>query len=282
MHSFMTGQARPLTPIVDLTTPCKICSTESPLFDVVDHHEDCYEPDGRRMALSGIPIYYYRCPGCGFLFTRAFDDWGTADMAGPATAVDEADSTLDPAERHRRDFVPLLKEWFGEGLSSLRLLDLGKDKLAASLRQAGIPADPSEPAPGRLGAAASMAAGPYDVVLAFNIFEQLTEPLAFMKRIDRVIAPDGLLLVATALSDGVDPAAVGIRRRPLRYVSPRRGQYSIFNAASLALALGSAGFRLAGFRQGIHIGLRSLPAFAERLFEQGSDWLSSNSLSGSR
>jgi SAM-dependent methyltransferase len=270
MRFSRTGQARPLTSIVDLTTPCKICSTESPLFDVVDHHVDCYEPDGRRMALSGIPIYYYRCPGCGFLFTRAFDDWGTADMSEPATAIDEPDSNPDPAERHHRDFVPLLKEWFGEGLNSLRLLDLGQDKLAASLRQAGIPADPSEPAPGCLRPTSPMAAGPYDVVLAFNIFEQLTEPLAFMKQIDRVTAPDGLLLVATPLSDGVDPAAVGIRRRPLRYVSPRRGQYSIFNAASLALALGSAGFRLAGFRQGIHIGLRSLPAFAERLFDKGA------------
>lgn len=274
--------ARPLTPIVERTTPCKICATASPLFDVVDYHEDCYEDDGRRMALSGIPVYYYRCPGCGFLFTRAFDDWGMTDMTGPVTTLGNAEPSLDAAERHNHNFVPLLKEWFGEGLSSLRLLDLGKDKLAASLRQAGIPADPSEPAPGRVGPASPMAAGPYDVVLAFNIFEQLTEPLAFMKRIDRVIAPDGLLLVATPLSDGVDPAAAGIRRRPLRYVSPRRGQYSIFNAASLALALGSAGFRLAGFRQGIHIGLRRLPAFAERLFDQRAGWFTASSLSGSR
>ncbi|QEX19274.1 hypothetical protein FRZ44_45870 [Hypericibacter terrae] len=280
MTAFVT--ARPLTPIVERTTPCKICATASPLFDVVDYHEDCYEDDGRRMALSGIPVYYYRCPGCGFLFTRAFDDWGTTDMTGPVTTLGNAEPPLDAAERHNHNFVPLLKEWFGEGLSSLRLLDLGMDRLAASLRQAGIPADPSEPAPGSPGPASPMAAGPYDVVLAFNIFEQLTEPLAFMKRIDRAIAPDGLLLVATPLSDGVDPAAVGIRRRPLRYVSPRRGQYSIFNAASLALALGSAGFRLAGFRQGIHIGLRRLPAFAERLFDQGAGWFTVNSLSGSR
>jgi len=267
--------ARPLTPIVERTTPCKICATASPLFDVVDYHEDCYEADGRRMALSGIPIYYYRCPGCGFLFTRAFDDWGLTDMTGPVTTLQKAEPPLDAAERHNHNFIPLLKEWFGEGLSALRLLDLGKDKLAASLRRSGIPADRFEPAP-------AMTAGPYDVILAFNIFEQLTEPLAFMKQIDRVTAPDGLLLVATPLSDGVDPAAVGSRRRPLRYVSPRREQYSIFNAASLALVFGSAGFRLSGFRQGIHIGLRKLPAFAERLFQQDSDRLSSNSLSGSR
>lgn len=273
--------ARPFTPIAEPTTPCKICGTASPLFDVVDYHEDCYEPDGRRMALSGIPIYYYRCPGCGFLFTRAFDGWGS-DMSEPVTTMGESDPKLDPAERHDHNFIPLLKEWFGEGLSSLRLLDLGKDKLAASLRDAGIPADRSEQVPGRLRPTSAMAAGPYDVILAFNIFEHLTEPLAFMKQVDRVIAPDGLLLVATPLSDGVDPAATGVRRRPLRYVSPRRGQYSIFNAASLALAFGSAGFRLAGFRQGIHIGLRTLPAFAERLFQDGSAWMSPKTLFGLR
>ncbi|MGH6942052.1 methyltransferase domain-containing protein [Hypericibacter sp.] len=274
--------ARPLTPIVERTTPCKICATASPLFDVVDYHEDCYESDGRRMTLSGIPIYYYRCPGCGFLFTRAFDDWGLTDMTSPATTLEKVAPTLDVAERHNHNFVPLLKEWFGDGLSALRLLDLGEDKLAASLRQSGIPADRPEPGPARLRTASPLTAGPYDVILAFNIFEQLTEPLAFMKQIDQVTAPDGLLLVATPLSDGVDPAAAGIRRRPLRYISPRREQYSIFNAASLALAFGSAGFRLAGFRQGIHIGLRSLPAFAERLFEERAGWFSSSSLSGSR
>ena len=274
--------ARPLQPVVDPTTPCKICSTPSPLFDVVDYHEDCYEPDGRRMALSGIPIYYYRCPGCGFLFTRDFDDWSMTDLSDPATTIDLAGSKPEPAERRGRDFVPLLKEWFGEGLSALRLLDLGKDKLAASLRESGVPADRSEQLPGRLRTPSTMTAGPYDVILAFNIFEQETDPLSLMRQIDRVAAPDGLLLVATPLSDGVDPAAAGIRRRPLRYISPRRGQYSIFNAASLALTFGSAGFRLEGFRQGIHIGLRTLPAFAERLFQGGSGWISPKALSGSR
>jgi hypothetical protein len=47
------------------------------------------------------------------------------------------------------------------------------------------------------------------------------------------------------------------------------GQISIYSATSLALILGTAGFRLAGTRQGVHIGLRARPAFARHLFP---DW----------
>jgi 2-polyprenyl-6-hydroxyphenyl methylase/3-demethylubiquinone-9 3-methyltransferase len=246
------GAVPSLQPVAGPTTPCKICSTESALFDVVDYHEDCYEANGRRMTLSGIPIYYYRCPGCGFLFTRAFDGVGGTEPLNSAGPDDGSDLGPELAEVRRNDCLPLLMQWFGEELNTLRLLDLSDDPLSASLSKSRI------------------TARPYDIILARHIFEQETEPLNLMRWIDRMIAPDGLLLVATPLNDGVDADAAGLRRRPLRYVSPLRRQYSIFNAASLALALGSVGFRLAGFRQGIHIGLRALPRFAEHLFESRS------------
>jgi hypothetical protein len=273
---------RSLQAVADPQTPCKICGTASPLFDVVDFHEDCHEADGRRMALSGIPVYYYRCPGCGFLFTRQFDDGGAADFAGPVETTENHILNLDQVERRARDDLALLKGWFGEELNALRILALGNAILARLLRESGCAADSHDQVASIAGAPLISPDGRYDMILAFDILEQVADPTAMMQSIDRSMVPDGLLLLSTRLSDGSDTAATGIRRRPLRYVSPRMGQISIYNACSLALILGTAGFRLAGTKQGIHIGLRAPPAFARHLFQDRPGWGPSKTLSGSR
>lgn len=273
---------RSLKAIADLQTPCKICGTGSPLFDVVDFHEDCHETDGRRMALSGIPVYYYRCAGCGFLFTRQFDDAEATDFAISVQIAEDPHSNRDPAERHARSDLALLRDWFGEELNALRILVLGNVRLAALLREAGCMADSQGQ---RAAGARTLLSSPdsrYDMILAFDILEQVADPTTMMQQIDRSMVPDGLLLLSTRLSDGNDTVATGIRRRPLRFVSPRLGQISIYNACSLALILGTAGFRLAGTKQGIHIGLRALPAFAQHLFQDRSGWRLPKTLFGLR
>ena len=63
---------------------CKICSGPSPLFGVIDFHKSCIEAQGKRLPLSGRPIYYRRCTACGFAFTDEFDDWSAeAFLASP-------------------------------------------------------------------------------------------------------------------------------------------------------------------------------------------------------
>jgi SAM-dependent methyltransferase len=271
---------RPLRAAADLQTACKICGTRSPLYDVVDFHEDCHEADGRRMALSGIPVYYYRCPGCGFLFTRQFDDWDAVDFQRTAEIAGRSVLYHDQAEQRARRDLALLNGWFGPELSRLRTLVLGNGRLASLLREAGCLADFLIRTASGPGAPFGDHGRGYDLILAFDILEPAADPLATMRRIDHLVAPDGLLLLRTRLSDGDDPGAEAIRRRPLRFVSPRRGQLSIYNACSLALVLGTAGFRLAGARQGVHFGLRTLPAFAQHLFEDGPGWDRSRALSG--
>src|SRR5580698_7926076 len=54
---------------------CKICSAPSPLYGVVDFNKSCIEQQGRKLPLSGHPIYFRRCQQCGFTFTTAFDGW---------------------------------------------------------------------------------------------------------------------------------------------------------------------------------------------------------------
>jgi hypothetical protein len=54
---------------------CKVCQGPSLLFGVVDFHKSCIEAQGRRLAISGCPVYYRRCQHCAFTFTNAFDHW---------------------------------------------------------------------------------------------------------------------------------------------------------------------------------------------------------------
>jgi hypothetical protein len=267
--------------IVGTRTACKICGTESSLFDVVDFHEGCHEADGSHMPLSGIPVYYYCCPGCGFLFTPQLDGRDVADLLGPLPIdhplIDPLliDSPASPAEsaersglieRRARSYLTLLYSWFGKELGALRILVLGNASLPALLREAGCAADGRNPAESVAEAFSTDPDVRYDMILVLDIIEQIAAPLSLMQAIDRLMVPDGLLLLSTRLNDGSDMMSAGPRHRPLRYVSPRMGQISIYNASSLALVLGTAGFRLAGTRQGIHIGLRALPSFGRHLF----------------
>jgi hypothetical protein len=201
------------------------------------------------------------------LFTPKFDGMDVAGLIVPAADMAESAERCGHLERRAMSYLALLHSWFGEELDALRVLVLGNARLPAWLRASGCAADGQNP---MANAIEMPSAGPdarYDMVLVFDIIEQIAAPLSMMQAIDRLMAPDGLLLLSTRLNDGSDMVSAGIHRRPLRYVSPRMGQISVYNACSLALVLGTAGFRLAGTRQGIHIGLRALPAFGRHLFQ---------------
>ena len=64
-----------LKPVSSDICACKICSGRAPLYGVVDFHRACDIAHGAQLPLSGVPIYYRRCEGCGFLYTDAFDNW---------------------------------------------------------------------------------------------------------------------------------------------------------------------------------------------------------------
>jgi hypothetical protein len=60
--------------------PCKCCGAPASLYGVVDFHKNCEIYRRRVLDVAGVPIYYYRCPECRFLFTTAFDGFSRADF----------------------------------------------------------------------------------------------------------------------------------------------------------------------------------------------------------
>ncbi len=64
-----------------LSTECKICASVSPAFDTVDFNKICSDSDFYAYGFSKVPVVYYRCTLCHFLFTTFFDDWSTEEFA---------------------------------------------------------------------------------------------------------------------------------------------------------------------------------------------------------
>jgi hypothetical protein len=83
-----SSQARPRT------TKCKCCNQSAVLFDVCDFNKNCEEQNGKFLELSGIPIYYYKCSACGFIFTDEFDGWDHEDFK--LTIYNEGYIEVDP------------------------------------------------------------------------------------------------------------------------------------------------------------------------------------------
>src|SRR5438270_241444 len=61
-------------------SPCKSCGSGARLYGVVDFNKACNRDSPTAFEPSGIPIYYYRCPKCGLLFTTAFDHFGPEEF----------------------------------------------------------------------------------------------------------------------------------------------------------------------------------------------------------
>src|SRR5687768_413288 len=124
---------------VETVTPCKCCGTAAALYGVVDFTKSCEEGRGKILPLSGVPVYYHRCPACGFIFTIAFDDFSPEDFArhvyNDEYILVDPDYTRVRPEANARSIAGAFK-----GARSLRILDYGGGTgvLAEGLRAAGF------------------------------------------------------------------------------------------------------------------------------------------------
>jgi 2-polyprenyl-6-hydroxyphenyl methylase/3-demethylubiquinone-9 3-methyltransferase len=250
-------------------TACKICAAASPLFDVVDFHKNCHEPLGTSLRLSGRPVYYYRCPDCGFLFTRSFDAWRPEEFSQSIYNGDY--QTIDPdyAEVRPRHNANTLQSLFGERLKALRLLDFGGGNggLAKLLRESGCAADSFDPFGSDGAVTLPAATDRYDVVTAFEVFEHVADPVACLTEIDRLLKPDGLLLISTRINDGKEGKASIGPRLTWWYASPRNGHIALHSRRSLRLLLWKFGFHCASLGDDCHFGFRQVPAFASHMIK---------------
>lgn len=233
----------------------------------VDFNKCCEERRGVRLPPAGRPVAYVQCPGCGFAFAPAFRSWTAADFARDIYNDGYAEVDPDAAEVRPQASATTLLTTFGGTRRPASHLDYGggAGRLAELLRAAGwrsVSWDPffdqSEPAvrPGRV-----------QLITCYEVFEHVADVQALMARLAGWLAPDGLLLASTLLSDG--------DLRPGEppgwwYASPRNGHISLFSARSLALLAERHGLKVGSFNRGQHALWRNgFPRWANHLL-QGS------------
>ena len=250
-----------LRPVSGSPSPCKVCSALAPLFGVVDFQRCCEIPGGKKRNLSGIPVYYRRCDGCGFLFTDAFDDWSEADFKAHIYNAGYIEVDPDYAEQRPRNNATVVEKMFGKHKADLRVLDYGggNDVLCTALRGAGFPvAETYDPF---VADHAQRPEGRFNLVTCFETMEHMPDPLAGIGAILASVAESGLVLFSTLLQ----PKDFDTLALKWWYVGPRNGHVSMFSRDALVLAWRHYGYQTASFTDNLHIAFRTLPNFAKHL-----------------
>ena len=208
------------------TAPCKLCGRTSYFFDVVDFNK-CCAAELYSFGAACIPVSYFRCYACGFLFTQFFDTWTPQEFAKFVYNEDyiKVDGEYAGA-RPMREATAMAQRL--AGLSHLRILDYGSGSglFADQLRSLGFDCvksyDPFS-SPNR-------PEGQFDVVTCFEVLEHTTSPQRTLSDIRSFLDPKGCVIFGT----GIQPATIGEIRANWWYVAPRNGHVSIYTLNALA------------------------------------------------
>ena len=238
---------------------CKICGNPSPLFGVVDFHKSCIEAQGKRLDLSGNPIYYRRCTVCGFAFTREFDDWSTQAFLTHIYNHDYVLVDPDYVAARPASNAKVVAETFLASRNDLSILDFGGGSglLAQTLVQNGFHATTYDP----FSSLAKRPTGPFNLITCFEVMEHSPFPGQTVSEMNLLLADEGIVLFSTL----TQPANFDELRLHWWYASPRNGHVSLYSRRSLTLLFQQQGLQLVSLSDLLHVAYRKLPAFAAHL-----------------
>jgi SAM-dependent methyltransferase len=245
--------------------PCPVCGGSAPPLDVVDFNKSCEERRGKFLPLSGVPVYYHLCNGCGFCFAPEFQRWSQQDFAERIYNAGYVEVDPDYTGVRPKHNAGLIGSLFGNARGHVRHLDYGSGAglLTETLRQAGWNSSAYDPF---VDSAAASGGGTYDLITAFEVFEHVADVPGLLQDLDRLLDQDGVMLLSTLLSDG---EIATNRRLTWWYASPRNGHISLYSRKSLTLAVARIDLQLGSFSPGLHIAFGDLPGWASHLVKKG-------------
>lgn len=255
----MTSVASPLLIAAPHPVECKICRGSSPLFGVVDFHKSCIEAQGRRLAMSGCPVYYRRCQHCSFVFTTAFDSWTKEAFREHIYNAQYVSVDPDFVETRPAGNARLIAESFRGSRSSIEILDFGGGTglLADRLREQQFSATTYDP----FSNFDTVPSEKFDLITCFEVMEHVPFPRETVATMVSMLRPHGAILFSTL----VQPTSFETLGLNWWYAGPRNGHVSLYSRSSLALLFKKHGMKVASFSEAFHIAYANVPSFAAHL-----------------
>ena len=244
---------------------CKCCGAQATLFDVVDFSKNCEENRGFYLPLSGMPVYYFKCGRCGFIFTDQFDDFSFDDFK--TQIYNEGYTAVDPDWEHIRpqEAARIIEHLFGKLKESLHILDYGSGSglFADQLNKLGFkhassydPFYPQETEPQREA---------FHLVTCFEVVEHTPTPKATFEDMFSYLRPDeGLTLFSTLVA----PPEIEKVKGSWWYIAPRNGHISIHTPKSLSKIIRKCKMTYRQENANLHYAYKSVPEFARFLIDR--------------
>ena len=246
---------------------CSICGGACSHLDVVDFNKSCDEASAKILGLSGIPVSYALCGRCGFCFAPELSAW-TLDEFERRVYNDEY-VLVDPdyVEKRPRGNAAGLTAMFPSLPAAVRHLDYGGGNglLVKLLREAKWDSTSYDPFVDREVRIDQL--GKFDLITAFEVFEHVPDVRQLMSNLRSLLAPNGLVLFSTLLSDG---NVLPRQKIDWWYASPRNGHISLFSKVSLATLAHVDGLNFASFSEALHILFTEVPPWAAHVIQIGS------------
>lgn len=175
---------------------CKVCDAPSPLYGVVDFHKSCIEQQGRRLMLSGYPIYFRRCTACGFAFTTAFDQWTDEEFRQRIYNDDYVQVDPDFVEARPKQNAELIRNNFGQMREQIGILDFGGGSglMTNLLAEEGFRAITYDPFSEHRNAPD----GRFELITCFEVMEHVPFPRQTAAHMHGLLAEDGAILFFNA------------------------------------------------------------------------------------
>ena len=255
----------PIEPMSKQAPPCQVCGGPSEWLDALDFNKSCEEARGKFLPRSGVLVAYALCSNCGFCFAPQIHAWSPETFE--RWIYNDAYVEVDP------DYLGTRPQNNADTLGKLfphapvaRHLDYGggNGMLANILRERGWDSSSYDPFLERDKSHESR--GQFDLITAFEVFEHVPDVNALMRDLERLRAPDGIVLFSTLVSDGdVQP------NKSLNwwYAAPRNGHISLFSQKSLGLFANRLSLNFASFSSGFHALFRTVPTWAHHLIRVG-------------
>jgi len=249
--------------IISETCTCKCCGNIARLYGAVDFNKNCEEINTPHLLpYAGIPVYYYRCPECGFIFSTQFDNFSQDDFS--EKIYNDEYFRVDPGflELRPQNSAKIMAGILGDN-RSLKVLDYGggDGKAAHLLSNLGYNhVEIYDPFYAKHSAKPTTL---FDCIFSFEVFEHSTTPRETLEEICSYLKPNGLIFFSTLLQPENIPQ-LGLN---WWYIGPRNGHVSIHTSLSLQTLAKVVGFELAHAEENFHLLYREIPEWANSLLQ---------------